>query len=225
MVILHPPANHVPIYWKAYKDNVDPLFKLAHTPTREKQVLQSASQLTSLSRHMECIMFSTYYAAVTSMSETDCLVSFGENKTDLLARYKFANEQALARADFLRTDSVYVLQAITLFLLCMRKHEDSRYIWSMSAIAVRMAQGLGVHRDGSHYTNLTPFKQEMRRRLWWTVMQLDLRSSEDLGTDLAFYEMMSDAKLPRNLNDEDITPDMTELPESRKGGTDITVSC
>jgi hypothetical protein len=87
-----------------------------------------------------------------------------------------------------------------------------------------MAQGLGLHRDGSHYQNLSIYKQEMRRRLWWHTAILDLRASEDLGSDPSIYDMMSDTKLPRNLNDCDIYFDMKELPESRVGCTDMTFS-
>jgi hypothetical protein len=223
MAILHPPPAHVASYWQVFKENIDPIIKIFHAPTREKTVLESAAHLTSLSRPTECIMFSIYYSAVISLPDSECLAKFGESKTDLLMRYKFGMEQALARADFVRTDSIFVLQSYTLFLVCLRRLEDARYIWSMSALALRIGQALGIHRDGSHYPNLTPFVQEMRRRLWWILCQFDTRASEDLGGDMIMLDMISDAKLPRNLNDEDLYMEMTALPESRKGGTDMTL--
>jgi hypothetical protein len=224
MAILHPPAEHVPIYWDLFKENVDPVIKLLHVPSREPEILQSAAHLGALSRPMECVMFSIYYSAITSTPPGECKYRFGESKEDLLARYRFGMEQSLARADFLRTDSVFVLQAFIIFLVCLRRHEDARTIWSLSSLALRIAQGLGLHRDGSNYPNVTPFKQEMRRRLWWQTVILDSRASEDLGCDPTIYDMMADTRLPRNLDDRDITFDMTELPPSTVGCTDMTVS-
>jgi hypothetical protein len=224
MALLHPPAEHVPVYWKVFKENVDPVIKLGHIPTRELEILQNAAYLGSLSRPSECMMFSIYYAAITSTPPDECKYRFGESRVDLLARFRFGMEQALARADFLRTDSIFVLQSFLLFLVCLKRHEDARTIWSLSSLALRMAQGLGLHRDGSNYPNLTPFKQEMRRRLWWHTVILDSSASEEIGCDSTIYDMMADTKLPRNLNDSDITFDMKELPESKVGFTDMTVS-
>ena len=224
MALLHPPAEHVPIYWSLFKENVDPVIKMSHIPTTEPEILQNAAFLGSLSRPSECVMFSIYYAAITSTPPDECKYRFGESKFDLLAKFRFGMEQALARADFLRTDSIFVLQSFIIFLVCLRRHEDARTIWSLSSLALRIAQGLGLHRDGSNYPNVTPFKQEMRRRIWWQTVILDSRASEEIGCDPAIYDMMADTQLPRNLNDSDMTFDMKELPESKVGFTDMTVS-
>jgi Fungal specific transcription factor domain len=221
---LHPPPEHIPIYWQLFTENVDAMVKTYHVPTREKAVLGFATRLDSLNRDQECTMFSIYFAAITSVKPDECKYRFGESKTDLLARFRFGIEQALARADFLKTDSVFVLQAFIVFLICLRPNENPRVVWSLTSLAVRIAQGLGLHRDGEHYANLTPYKREMRRRLWWHAAVLDLRASEDLGSDPSIYELISDTRLPRNLNDSDITFEMTELPESRIGCTDMTFS-
>jgi Fungal specific transcription factor domain len=224
MTQLHPPPEHVPVYWQIYKDNVDVLFKTIHVPSREPVILANASHLDSLNREQECSMFSIYFAAITSLKPDECKYRFGESKTDLLARYRFGVEQSLARAEFLKTDSAIVLCAFITFLVCLRTIENGRVVWSLTSLAVRIAQSLGLHRDGGHYPQLSPWKQEMRRRLWWHTVVLDLRASEDLGSDPSVYDMMADTELPRNLNDSDIPMDMKELPESRVGITEITFS-
>jgi hypothetical protein len=224
MAQLHPPPEHVPMYWQLFKENVDALVKTYHIPSREGMIMNNTKQLDSLDRAQECTMFSIYFAAITSIKQEECKYRFGESKADLLARYRFGMEQSLARADFLKTDSVFVLQAFVVFLACLRPNENPRVVWSLTSLAVRIAQGLGLHRDGDHYTNLTPYKREMRRRVWWHTAVLDMRASEDLGSDPSIYDLMSDAQLPRNLNDSDITFEMTEIPESRVGCTDMTFS-
>jgi hypothetical protein len=225
MSALHPPAEQVRAYWEVFKENVDPVVKVLHVPTQEPQILDNAAHLNDLSRPAECVMFAIYYAAVSSLFPDECKHQFG-SKADLLARYRFGIQQALARAEFLRTSSVCVLQAFIIFLMILRSNEeDTGVLGVLGSVAIRIAQRLGLHRDGSHYPNLTPFQQEIRRRLWWHTVMLDSRVREDLSFDPRIYDIIADTKLPRNVNDSDLTFDMKQLPESKVGCTDMTVSC
>ena len=62
----------------------------------------------------------------------------------------------------------------------------------------------------------------MRRRVWWNICVLDLRTAEDYGSDPTIAEPNFDTKLPSNINDSDFNPDSTEYPESRLGCTEMT---
>jgi hypothetical protein len=160
MLELHPPPAHVAIYWRFYKENVDPLVKIIHAPSMEPTILEAKSCLDKIHRGLEALLFAVYYGAVTSMWEDECRTFFGEEKSDLLKRYQFGVEQALARADFLQTDEVIVVQAFVIFLICLRRNGDARIIWTLTGLVVRMAQTIGLHRDGSHFA-LSPFQIEM----------------------------------------------------------------
>ena len=221
MLALHPLPGQIREYWDTYKDRVDPLVKVLHIPTIEPTVLSAASHLSNLSKGFEALLFAIYYGAVTSLNAADCAIKFGEEKNVLLARYRFAIEQALARANFLTTEEIIVLQAFVIFLICLRRNNDARVIWTLTGLVVRIAQTIGVHRDGSHF-GLAPFEVEMRRRLWWQVCILDTRASEDHGCDPTIIEQAFDTKMPLNINDVDISPDMKELPPERQGCTDMS---
>jgi len=218
---LHPLPGQIADYWEIYKDRVDPLVKVLHIPTLEPTVLSAASHLSNLSRGFECLLFALYYGATTSLSAHDCLLKLGEEKPVLLARYRFAIEQALARANFLTTEELVVLQAFVIFLICLRRNNDARVIWTLTGLVVRIAQTIGIHRDGSHF-GLAPFEVEMRRRLWWQVCVLDTRASEDHGCDPTIVEQSFDTKMPLNINDVDISPDMKDYPKEVQGCTDMS---
>ena len=218
---LHPPADQIHTYWETFRDRVDPLVKVLHVPTIEPTVLSAASQLNNLSKGFECLLFAIYYGATTSLSASDCLLKLGEEKNTLLVRYRFAVQQALARANFLTTEEIVVLQAFVVFLICLRRNNDARVIWTLTGLVVRIAQTIGVHRDGSHF-NLPPFEVELRRRLWWQICILDTRASEDHGCDPTIIEQAFDTKMPLNINDVDITPDMKDFPAERQGCTDMS---
>ncbi|MCJ1476379.1 hypothetical protein MMC13_005045 [Lambiella insularis] len=219
--ILHPPKDMVPVYWEAYKENVNPLIRVLHRPTVEKLVLEAGQDLDSLSKSTEALVFAIYLAVVTSLSPEECQGLLKQDKSTAIQRYRFACEQALARAQFLETTELVVLQAFTLFLVSARRHDDTRFVWTMTGLATRISNAMGIHRDGEHY-KLPPFETEMRRRLWWQICTLDIRASEELSSDPTITEQMFDTKLPSNVNDEDIWPGMTEPPKEHVGCTEMT---
>lgn len=116
-----------------------------------------------------------------------------------------------------------VIVAFAIFLLVVRRHDDSRFCWSLTSLAIRLGQGMGLHRDPSHF-DLSPYEGEMRRRLWWALMALDLRSAEEFGTDMTITDNSFDTRLPLNINDSDISIESTELPESKIGRSDCAVA-
>jgi hypothetical protein len=175
----------------------------------------------SLDRHTEVVLFSISYAALTSLSKTDCHRLFGEERRVLLPRYRYAMEQSLARARFLDSQNLAVLAALVLFLLCVRRHDSSRFVSSLLDVVIRNAQAMGLHRDGTKF-QLSPYETEMRRRLWWHICVLDIRASEDHGCDPSIYDQNYDTRFPLNINDEDISPKDTIAPPERSAVSDMT---
>ncbi|KAF3035544.1 hypothetical protein E8E12_003141 [Didymella heteroderae] len=223
MRALHPTPEVARQFWEAYKDSVEPLVKVLHVPTFEPAFNDALQHPEKVSKGLESLLFAIYYGAVTSTTAEECLQKWGEDRSSLLVRYRFALEQALARANFLYCDEMVILQAFVIFLILLRRNDDARKIWTLTGLVVRIAQTLGIHRDGSHF-GLAPFEIEMRRRLWWQVCVLDARSSEDHGCDPTIVEAQFDAKMPLNVNDADLHPDMKEFPPERTGFTDMTFS-
>lgn len=194
MLALHPDFERARSYWGIYKENVDPLLKLIHVPSDEPRILEAMEYPEKISKGMECLLFAIYYGTITSISPDECQDRFKEEREALLQKYRFGMEQALARANFLFCEETIVLQSFVIFLVLLRRNDDARIIWTLTGLVVRMAQTLGLHRDGSHF-KLTPFEVEMRRRFWWQVMILDMRASEDHGCDPSIVESQFDTKM------------------------------
>lgn len=92
----------------------------------------------------------------------------------------------------------------------------------MTGLAIRMAQGLGLHRDGLNFPRMTSYDVEIRRRVWWTVCMLDIRASEDQGSDMGIISF--DTKKPLNINDSDIAPGRMDRPTEHQGMTDMSLA-
>ncbi|KAK8030150.1 transcriptional regulator family: Fungal Specific TF [Apiospora rasikravindrae] len=220
---LHPLPSQVSYLLDVFSDNVNFMAQAVHMPSVSKLARDMRTKgVASLTPSNEALLFAIYYAAITSMEEDDVKSNFGASKSDLNHRFRVGFESAVARADFLNAPNVTLVQAFIAFLCLARRHDSPRYVWMMVGIVIRMAQSIGLHRDGSHFPNLSPFEVEIRRRAWWALYMLDLRSSEDQGTDFTIAHDSFDTKIPLNINDTDIEPGMKEPPKARVGVTDTT---
>ena len=150
------------------------------------------------------------------------MTNFGSSKTDLNLKYRLGLEHALATADFLNAPNITLIQAFIIFLCLVRRHDSPRFVWMMTGLVIRMAQYLGLQRDGTHFEHLTPFETEMRRKVWWAVCMLDMRASEDQGTDLTITSGSFDTKFPLNINDIDLDPESKQMPTERDSMTDMS---
>ncbi|RGP80704.1 hypothetical protein FLONG3_1179 [Fusarium longipes] len=217
----HPPMHMSVALLTIFSENVLPLLHIFHMPTTGQWYWDTIVSLDSLNKNTETLLFSIYYSAVISMDEAQCLAVLGSTRADSLDKYRFAVEQALARANLLNTQSFVLLQAAVLFLSGLRNEDDSRTTWSLTSLIFHIAQAMGLHRDGTTF-GLKPLDTELRRRLWWHICLLDMRSSEFHGYEPIVHEGMFDTKLPLNINDSDISPLMTQAPLEHEGTTEMT---
>jgi len=88
-------------------------------------------------------------------------------------------------------------------------------------IAVRIAQRMGLHRDGS-LLGLPPVQAEEKRRVWWQMQHMEIMISQLLGCISITLYADWDAKLPANLEDNDIRPGIEALPSDRRGLTSMS---
>ncbi|KAM0415607.1 hypothetical protein ACHAPD_006808 [Fusarium lateritium] len=186
----HPPMQMSVALLTIFRENVLPLVHIFHMPTTEQWYWDTVVSLDSLNKNTETLLFSIYYSAIISMDETQCLDILGSTRSDSLDKYRFAVEQALARANLLNTQSFVLLQAVVLFLSGLRNEDDSRTTWSLTSLIFHIAQAMGLHRDGTTF-GLKPLDIELRRRLWWHICLLDMRSSEFHGYEPIVHEATS----------------------------------
>lgn len=222
MLELRPSSSQIFIIWEIFKDNVDPVMKLLHVPTVNHMIIKAAVNPSQLSKAAEALFYSICFAAVVSMKDDQCDQLLGGTKDTLTDKYRFAVEQALARASFLNSSNLMVLQALALFLTVVKFNDTSRSIWCLAALALQQAQSQGLHRDPTNF-KIPPFETEMRRRLWWHIYLQDARAAEDYGADPVSQQIFYDTRMPSNVNDNDLVCDMTEPCAERIGATDMTL--
>ncbi|CAM1508626.1 Fc.00g054740.m01.CDS01 [Cosmosporella sp. VM-42] len=214
----HPPLEGIRQLWQIFVENIDPLTKVIHVPTLRSAIEKAARDIEAIPRTFEALMFAIYSAAVMSMTDDDCKQKLFEPRKVLLSRYISATKVALSRAKFMGTTSLVILQALVIHLIAVRDVYEPRVVWSLTGVAVRIAQGMGLERDGVHLS-VPPFETEMRRRIWWQLKMHDFRTAELCGVG-KFQDLHTGAECtnwPTSINDDQLHPGMTSLmPETNK---------
>jgi hypothetical protein len=86
--------------------------------------------------------------------------------------------------------------------------------WIAAGELLRLALASGMHRDPNLQgcDSISIFDQQMKKRLWVTVMELELQSSVDCGLQSGLTALYSDTPAPAHLADEVFSTDTRQLP-------------
>ncbi|KAK7713431.1 hypothetical protein SLS64_004681 [Diaporthe eres] len=212
-------------FWANLSREVEGIKATLEQPSDDEDDDEGEDDEHPLSRTTEALFFAMYFGAVTSMQPDSCVKQLGEDRRVLSVQYKQAVEHALARADYLNSTSLETLQAFMIYSTCLRNYAESRASWALLAMVLRLAQAIGVHRDGDG-SAFSPYEAEMRRRLWSQIIMLDVRAAQDRGTEAMIRQEETNTSPPTNINDDDFGPHTT-VPLSqleKEGPTDITFS-
>lgn len=143
--------------------------------------------------------------------------NFALSPPQVLEVYQRRAAECLVMANYSVTPGKYTLEALIL-------HGQSEFIrrpnaqvglWVLCGVAIRLGYRLGYHRDPKHYSQISMFEGEIRRRIWAHLVQFDVLSSYQVGLPTLIQDRHYDCEPPRNIFDEDLDMNCTELPPSR----------
>ncbi|KAJ5970638.1 uncharacterized protein N7479_000556 [Penicillium vulpinum] len=157
------------------------------------------------------------------MSVEDCRAELDEDKHEVLKRYRTGVETSLAKADLLNSSDMTILQAFVIYIACSRRYDKGPDTRKFLGDAIGIALKIGLHRDASA-SGLPPFQVEMRRRLRWQIYVLDITIAEDCGTAPRVLESWFETRLPSNVNDASLDPEMKDPPRTCNGKTEMILS-
>ncbi|KAH8199721.1 hypothetical protein TruAng_006129 [Truncatella angustata] len=83
---------------------------------------------------------------------------------------------------------------------CMRQVHGDR-AWIRSGTLLRSAMSIGLHRDPANLPGMPKAQTEIRRRLWATILELELDASLDAGGAPLISLRDYDCAIPTNLDD------------------------
>ena len=89
----------------------------------------------------------------------------------------------------------------------------------MLGIAIRIAQRMRIYSE-SALAKCTVLEAELRRRLWWALVLFDARVSEMSDHKCTTLNPTWDCRIPLNVNDSELRPELKELPAAQEKSTD-----
>jgi hypothetical protein len=107
------------------------------------------------------------------------------------------------------------------YKLAMRNRARPATWFSLMGIAIRIAQRMGLHRDGS-LLGLPPVRAEEKRRVWWAMQHMEIMISQIVGCLSMTLYADWDTKLPGNIEDIDTSLGMESLPPDHSGLTGMS---
>ncbi|KAK7936073.1 hypothetical protein PG985_001568 [Apiospora marii] len=90
---------------------------------------------------------------------------------------------------------------------------------------MKLSMSLGLHLDPDGFSAYGPLDRELRRRIWYTVLELTTMASLDTSLPLLITPDDYNCGPPSNLNDAELGPDSMDLPKAHPAGelTDSSV--
>lgn len=121
----------------------------------------------------------------------------------------------------LETGSLTLVQTLALISNYLQKRDRPNSGYNYLGLALRMALGLGLHKDRTEQGDLL-LNQEMSRRIWWCLYIFDCGLTITYGRPLGIPCAGIDAKLPMNVVDSNLTAMTVSAPRQEKTPTAYT---
>ncbi|KAJ9121850.1 hypothetical protein QFC22_002473 [Naganishia vaughanmartiniae] len=95
--------------------------------------------------------------------------------------------------------SVATVQALNLignFMLNQRETDGANAYWPILGVGGYTVTALGLHRDGTAFSGLSPYETEERRKVFWEMMTLDRLQAMCFARPCALSNRSVDTKFP-----------------------------
>ncbi|KAH8685058.1 fungal-specific transcription factor domain-containing protein [Ilyonectria robusta] len=206
--------------WQLFLDRVNPLTKVIHVPSFQPYVAQATSGPQQLPENITTLMLAIFLMAAVSLSDGECEGILGDSRELVINRFSSAVRRSLQRLGILQRIDLVVLQTLVLYMISLQGRYNRHSAWILNGFVIRIAQKLGLHRDGEAL-GLKPFESEMRRRVWWQIIAIDCKFALFSGLGHSLLPRDWNVREPQNLNDADMFPSATHPFPDRDGPTDM----
>ncbi|KAK6353084.1 hypothetical protein TWF696_005074 [Orbilia brochopaga] len=177
--------------YKAFLNGVHPVIPLLHAPSFNKdytkfwklQVHETTDGM-SFSPTFIPLLFAVLYTGALSISNRKFSEAFPDKEhtrntiTSHLHRTALAT---LAVTAFPRGPTLSSLIAYLLIHTCKIREEEPLTSYAFVGVAMRAAQSAGLHREPSTFKGLNEVEREVRRRIWWHIIYLDVQAAIATG--------------------------------------------
>ncbi|GAW15577.1 hypothetical protein ANO14919_049910 [Xylariales sp. No.14919] len=133
----------------------------------------------------------------------------------------FTHSRSMLTFDYLEMSNSTLVQALTLISNYQQKRDKPNSGYNYLGLAVRMATGLGFHKEFPGW-NISPLKMEMRRRIWWALGIFDIGATITFSRPILWPLEGVEVSFPLNVTDRELTANSKGYPPENPGVTTHT---
>lgn len=112
----------------------------------------------------------------------------------------FARARAMLSFDHLELGNLTLVQALTLISNYQQKRDKPNSGYNYLGLAVRMATGLGLHKEFAGW-KISPLQMEIRRRVWWSLCVFDVGATITFSRPTVWPYEGVEVAFPLNVTD------------------------
>ena len=199
---------------RLYFDTFESAYRILHAPTFRKDY-QALWQDPQAARPAFVVIVLLVMAAVNCASSREQPTYIGDSATAREAAILWIETCEWWLQHQSQKHAYLGLWQIRCLLLLAKMSNTlkKKQTWTSAGTLMRQAMSAGFHRDPSLLgAKVSVFDQEMRRRLWATIVELELQASIDRGMTSASAGFPCDVAPALNINDEDLEEDSIKPP-------------
>ncbi|KAF9877422.1 transcriptional regulatory protein [Colletotrichum karsti] len=183
---------------------VHPVFPILHRPSfiASYEALWQPSKGRPKRDPKDVVFHATLSIVLALGSQRTEQISNAEQE-DLADRF-YKQSVKLISVDTLDHSSLQVVQLLLLRGVYLHYTSYADRCWNTVGVALRVAQGLGLHNEGDKATETNQVKREMRRRVWHCCITLDRLTATTFGRPVLLSRKHS-VPAPAAIDDEHLS--------------------
>jgi hypothetical protein len=163
---------------RCYWEFLHPLFPVLHKQTflaRYEELWLSADSVAGRTDHHDGVSETNFYVSLNLVLALGCQFS---NIIMPAKRSSYANEfyqrsRKVINFEILDSTQLSLVQMLLLTGIYLQSTEHATRLWNVVGLAIRAAQGLGLHSNEASIHLESQLDREIRRRVWHTCVVLD----------------------------------------------------
>ena len=185
-------------------------YRIVHIPSFEREYEQywadpSATSTVSLIKILLVMVIGTCFYKGQD---------FDSHKTQALHWIHTAQSWLTSPRDKSRFNTATVQVECLLLLARSMWGTGADILWNHTGSLLRTSMSMGFHRDPKHFKRFSFLHSEVRRRLWATILEINIQACLDSGMTPMISRDDFDTEPPSNINDDEINESIATQPLS-----------
>ncbi|OLN85697.1 putative transcriptional regulatory protein C1F7.11c 4 [Colletotrichum chlorophyti] len=187
---------------QSFWEFVHPVFPILHRPSfiASYQELWRPAQDRGRKRCFKDVVFHATLSIVLALGAQRTDQVSATEQADLAGRF-YEQSVKIAPVDTLDHSSLQVVQLLLLRGVFLHYTQYADRCWNTTGLALRVAQGLGLHAQTERTTAINQLRREMRRRVWHCCLTLDRLTATTFGRPVLISRSYS-VPAPAAIDDE-----------------------